>query len=60
MLDREPEQRHDLEHAQPAPNVMGGELFTVTRKTYYTAPSGKRMLATVDVQERQPFLPVAP
>lgn len=39
---------------------FGGETFTVTRKTYYTAPSGKRMLATVDVQERQPFLPVAP
>lgn len=57
-MDREAEARRDLAQA-PGLNPMGNELFTVTRKTYYTAPSGKRMLATIDVKERQPFLPVA-
>ena len=43
-MDREPEQRRDLAPAQPAPNPMGGELFVITEKRYF---SGKPLVIQV-------------
>ena len=57
-MDRELENRRDLEHAQPARNVMGGETFTVITSTYYTTPAGQQKLQTRCIQTNQPFLPV--
>lgn len=46
MNEREPEQRRDLAPAQPAPNPMGGELFTVTEKRYVEGFGGRRIEVT--------------
>lgn len=57
-MNHMPEQYPAPGNTQGAPNPMGGELFTVTSKTFYTDPAGRQRLRTLDVKEHQPFLPV--
>lgn len=58
-MDREPEKRRDLEPAQPAPNPLGGELFTVITKHYGTSTyNGTRIVVQRTEDRHQPFLPV--
>lgn len=54
-MDREPESRRDLEHAQPGPNPMGGELFTVIETIYGTNWQGKRVAIARTEKRRVPF-----
>lgn len=42
-MDREPEQRRDLAPAQPAPNPLGGERFTVTSRHWVTGYQGRHV-----------------
>lgn len=54
-MDREPEQRRDLEPAA-GPNKMGGELFTITERKHVRGMSGE-LVFVVRVERGVPFGP---
>lgn len=57
-MDRELVNRRDLERAQPAANILGGETFTVIETVYGTNWQGKRIATHRTELRNQPFLPV--
>ena len=54
-MDREPESRRDPEHAQPARNPMGGEIFTIIETFYGTNWLGKRVAIARTEKRHVPF-----
>lgn len=51
IAEREPEHRRDLERAQPGPNVMGAERYTITKHSYIKDEAGN-VATMVEVLER--------